>query len=180
MKQPSLLKWTKRTEPVVVECDDNKRTENNNKRSSNERRHSSINLDDRRRQETSAAPTPSLCSMFDDNFDDDQFVEFIQTTNVDAPSTSTASSSTTTGNKRRHKRCDIDNDNDGWQEYVPGFDIDAGQNWFYPVNYPKRTYQYSIVETALYNNTLVALPTGLGKTFIAAVVIYNFYRYFVT
>ncbi|XP_038611928.1 Fanconi anemia group M protein [Tachyglossus aculeatus] len=31
---------------------------------------------------------------------------------------------------------------------------------------------------ALYRNTLVCLPTGLGKTFIAAVLMYNFYRWF--
>uniref|UniRef100_A0A8B9NZE5 ATP-dependent RNA helicase FANCM n=1 Tax=Apteryx owenii TaxID=8824 RepID=A0A8B9NZE5_APTOW len=31
---------------------------------------------------------------------------------------------------------------------------------------------------ALLANTLVCLPTGLGKTFVAAVVMYNFYRWF--
>ena len=51
-------------------------------------------------------------------------------------------------------------------------------NWFYPTNYPIRQYQRSIVESALYQNTLVVLPTGLGKTFIAAVVMYNYYRWF--
>jgi ERCC4-related helicase len=29
-------------------------------------------------------------------------------------------------------------------------------------------------------NTLVSLPTGLGKTLIAAVVMYNYYRWFPT
>ena len=29
-------------------------------------------------------------------------------------------------------------------------------------------------------NTMVTLPTGLGKTFIAAVVMYNFYRWYPT
>ena len=48
----------------------------------------------------------------------------------------------------------------------------------YPTNYPIREYQYAIVATALLRNTLVSLPTGLGKTFIAAVVMYNFYRWF--
>lgn len=43
---------------------------------------------------------------------------------------------------------------------------------------PKREYQFFITEKALFNNTLVCLPTGLGKTFIAAVVMYNFYRWF--
>jgi Fanconi anemia group M protein len=40
----------------------------------------------------------------------------------------------------------------------------------YPAaNYPRRDYQYSITKKALFGNTLVSLPTGLGKTFIAAV-----------
>ena len=41
-----------------------------------------------------------------------------------------------------------------------------------------RDYQLSIVEKALFTNTLVSLPTGLGKTFIAAVVMYNYYRWY--
>ena len=82
---------------------------------------------------------------------------------------------------------------------VPGFDPEAGRTWIYPTNYPLRTYQvwlkrtlitfrtlfhglsfpqYSIVRACLYQNTLVTLPTGLGKTFIAAVVMYNYFRWF--
>lgn len=49
---------------------------------------------------------------------------------------------------------------------------------FVPVNIPLRDYQLSITRTALFANTLVALPTGLGKTLIAAVVMYNFFRWF--
>ncbi|KAK7024487.1 hypothetical protein SK128_010799 [Halocaridina rubra] len=60
----------------------------------------------------------------------------------------------------------------------PEFDLQAGKTWIYPVNYPLREYQYAIVEKALFQNTLVSLPTGLGKTFIAAVVMYNYYRWF--
>eukprot|EP00977_Amphora_coffeiformis_P009478 scaffold2192_cov170-Amphora_coffeaeformis.AAC.12 len=53
-------------------------------------------------------------------------------------------------------------------------------NWIYPndPNYPKRTYQFLMTQTALFHNTLVSLPTGLGKTLIAAVVMYNYYRWF--
>ncbi|KAI8147279.1 hypothetical protein BJV82DRAFT_664526 [Fennellomyces sp. T-0311] len=58
------------------------------------------------------------------------------------------------------------------------FDAEALPTWIYPVNYPVRLYQWNIVTKALFNNTLVALPTGLGKTFIAAVVMYNYYRWF--
>ncbi|GFO07356.1 ATP-dependent DNA helicase mph1 [Plakobranchus ocellatus] len=60
----------------------------------------------------------------------------------------------------------------------PGFDFTTGKLWIYPTNYPVRDYQYNIVQQALFKNTLVVLPTGLGKTFIAAVVMYNYYRWF--
>lgn len=51
--------------------------------------------------------------------------------------------------------------------------------WEYPSSedYPDREYQLEIASVALFQNTLVALPTGLGKTFIAAVVMYNYYRW---
>jgi Fanconi anemia group M protein len=35
-----------------------------------------------------------------------------------------------------------------------------------------------MVAKALFTNTLIALPTGLGKTFIAAVVMYNYFQWF--
>ncbi|XP_068729595.1 Fanconi anemia group M protein-like [Montipora capricornis] len=63
-------------------------------------------------------------------------------------------------------------------ETIPGFDVEAGDVWIYPTNYPVRNYQFDIVKQALFKNTLVTLPTGLGKTFIAAVVMYNFYRWY--
>ena len=64
------------------------------------------------------------------------------------------------------------------EEDIPGFDPEAGELWIYPTNYPIRDYQYNIVQRSLFTNTLVCLPTGLGKTFIAAVVMYNFYRWY--
>lgn len=75
---------------------------------------------------------------------------------------------------------DLDNNNvcSGEIEHLPGFDLESGNVWIYPTNYPVRNYQYNIVEKALYKNTLVTLPTGLGKTFIAAVIMYNFYRWY--
>ncbi|KAG0344141.1 hypothetical protein BG004_004704 [Podila humilis] len=57
-------------------------------------------------------------------------------------------------------------------------DYEAIKTWQYPINYPKRDYQFNIIRTALFTNTLVALPTGLGKTFIAAVVMLNYFRWF--
>jgi len=50
--------------------------------------------------------------------------------------------------------------------------------WVYPGSKGFRKYQFVICRTCLYFNTLVCLPTGLGKTFIAATVLYNFYRWF--
>eukprot|EP00111_Clytia_hemisphaerica_P002682 TCONS_00007586-protein len=63
-------------------------------------------------------------------------------------------------------------------ENIPGFDEQFGSTYIYPTNYPIRDYQFNIVKKALIENTLVVLPTGLGKTFIAAVVMYNFYRWY--
>ena len=50
--------------------------------------------------------------------------------------------------------------------------------WIYPSNLGEtRNYQFSIVANGLFNNLLVALPTGLGKTFIAATIMFNFFRW---
>ncbi|KAK4057364.1 3'-5' DNA helicase [Microbotryomycetes sp. JL221] len=59
-------------------------------------------------------------------------------------------------------------------------DPETSKSWVYPSSpsKPMRTYQYNICHVALFENTLVSLPTGLGKTFIAAVVMLNFYRWF--
>lgn len=63
-------------------------------------------------------------------------------------------------------------------EHIDGFDNASGSIWIYPKNYPVRNYQFSMVKAALFQNTLICLPTGLGKTHIAAVVMYNFYRWY--
>ncbi|EIM83347.1 P-loop containing nucleoside triphosphate hydrolase protein [Stereum hirsutum FP-91666 SS1] len=57
-------------------------------------------------------------------------------------------------------------------------DLLATKQWIFPLNRPKRDYQFNISKHCLFDNTLVALPTGLGKTFIAGVVMLNFYRWF--
>ncbi|XP_036240733.1 Fanconi anemia group M protein [Molothrus ater] len=59
-----------------------------------------------------------------------------------------------------------------------GFSEAAGSIWIYPTNLPVRPYQERMAGAALLANTMVCLPTGLGKTFVAAVVMYNFYRWF--
>lgn len=60
--------------------------------------------------------------------------------------------------------------------------MDLAKTYIYPKHdqYQTRDYQVEMTETALNYNTLVSLPTGLGKTHIAAVVMYNFYRWFAT
>jgi Fanconi anemia group M protein len=56
------------------------------------------------------------------------------------------------------------------------------KTWIYPKGdkFGEREYQLAISRSAILHNTLVSLPTGLGKTLIAAVVMYNFYRWFPT
>ncbi|KAL1412451.1 3'-5' DNA helicase [Vanrija albida] len=54
------------------------------------------------------------------------------------------------------------------------------KDYIYPTNHPKRDYQFDIIRACFTDNCLVALPTGLGKTFVAGVVMLNFYRWFPT
>ncbi|KAL6711955.1 3'-5' DNA helicase [Coniothyrium glycines] len=57
-------------------------------------------------------------------------------------------------------------------------DAEAIKTWVYPTNLGTiRDYQFNIVQRGLFHNLLVALPTGLGKTFIAATVMLNWYRW---
>lgn len=57
-------------------------------------------------------------------------------------------------------------------------DPEAMKTWVYPTNLGTiRDYQFNIVQRGLFNNLLVALPTGLGKTFIAATIMLNWFRW---
>lgn len=49
--------------------------------------------------------------------------------------------------------------------------------YIYPTNYPIRDYQRNIISKSLTQNIICAVPTGLGKTFIASVVMLNWYRW---
>jgi len=42
-------------------------------------------------------------------------------------------------------------------ETLPGFDVEAGRTWIYPTNFPVRKYQFDIVKTCLFQNTLVRI-----------------------
>lgn len=67
----------------------------------------------------------------------------------------------------------------GGRDGLP-MDPQAVQTYVYPAQISRRQYQYDIARNALLTNSLVCLPTGLGKTLIAAVVMYNYYRWFPT
>ncbi|KAJ5542780.1 hypothetical protein N7461_008783 [Penicillium sp. DV-2018c] len=55
---------------------------------------------------------------------------------------------------------------------------DALDTWVYPTNLGRiRDYQFNITQAGLFHNLLVALPTGLGKTFIAATIMLNWFRW---
>lgn len=57
-------------------------------------------------------------------------------------------------------------------------DQEAIATWVYPTNLGKiRDYQFNITQKGLFHNLLVALPTGLGKTFIAATIMLNWFRW---
>ncbi|KAI9866589.1 MAG: 3'-5' DNA helicase [Trichoglossum hirsutum] len=57
-------------------------------------------------------------------------------------------------------------------------DKEAMETWVYPINLGTiRDYQFNIVQKGLFHNLLVALPTGLGKTFIAATIMLNWFRW---
>ncbi|KAL3232971.1 ATP-dependent DNA helicase MPH1 [Nakaseomyces bracarensis] len=49
--------------------------------------------------------------------------------------------------------------------------------YIYPTNYEIRDYQFDIVRKGLEQNILCAIPTGMGKTFIASTVMLNFFRW---
>jgi ATP-dependent DNA helicase MPH1 len=55
---------------------------------------------------------------------------------------------------------------------------DTMDTWIFPTNLGKtRDYQFNITQAGLFHNLLVALPTGLGKTFIAATIMLNWFRW---
>ena len=80
-------------------------------------------------------------------------------------------------------RNDVSWDNSQWRDEVTGYavlDAATRDTWEWPSHesFADRQYQLEISSVAHFQNTLVSLPTGLGKTFIAAVVMHNYYRWF--
>ncbi len=57
--------------------------------------------------------------------------------------------------------------------------MQATDNWHYPlIDGNERGYQTEILQNALFKNTLVCLPTGMGKTYVALVLMYNYARWY--
>jgi ERCC4-related helicase len=50
--------------------------------------------------------------------------------------------------------------------------------WLYPDSSTLREYQFKAAWRLISSNSLVCFPTGTGKTLIAAVVMFNYYRWF--
>jgi hypothetical protein len=57
-----------------------------------------------------------------------------------------------------------------------GLDLESAKKLYMPAH--GREYQRAVVQTAVMHNTLVSLPTGMGKTFVGAVLMFNYLRWF--
>ena len=67
-------------------------------------------------------------------------------------------------------------DRQGLRLTPAGLDVESAKSILIPSC--GREYQRAIINSAVLSNTLVSLPTGMGKTFIAAVVMFNYLRWF--
>ncbi|KAJ1852905.1 3'-5' DNA helicase, partial [Coemansia sp. RSA 2703] len=65
-------------------------------------------------------------------------------------------------------------------ERLHEMNMNAMRTYLYPLldGQPARAYQQGAIQRCLFQNTLVALPTGMGKTLIAVVVMANYARWF--
>lgn len=59
-----------------------------------------------------------------------------------------------------------------------GADHETLKAWQRPPSGAVREYQKSLAESSFFKNSLVVLPTGLGKTMIAILAMYNYRRWF--
>ncbi|KAJ1668089.1 3'-5' DNA helicase [Coemansia sp. RSA 1646] len=65
-------------------------------------------------------------------------------------------------------------------ESLHNMDRDAMRTYVYPLidGQAARAYQQGAIHRCIFQNTLVALPTGMGKTMVAVVVMANYARWF--
>eukprot|EP01080_Neovahlkampfia_damariscottae_P010187 gene10187-2606_t len=61
---------------------------------------------------------------------------------------------------------------------IPKYSKENIKNIIYPSNFPLRKYQYEILKTSLFYNTLICLPTGFGKTLIGFINLINFHLWY--
>lgn len=65
--------------------------------------------------------------------------------------------------------------NNSIEKYINYDNIDK---FIYPTNLEIRDYQLDIIQKSLFENLLCAIPTGLGKTFIASTLMLNYFKWF--
>ena len=67
------------------------------------------------------------------------------------------------------------------KSYTHLHDCNPEIKYFYPTpsdHCDIRNYQIDCLETCLKKNCMISLPTGLGKTFVAAVLLYNYQKFY--
>lgn len=118
----------------------------------------------------------SLAIDSEDSFDDDSFDEDALAKTLDQPSIAdvTPKHATVVYEEIKKDNSLIDSSVTNIQKHINYDNIDT---IIYPTNLETRDYQVDIVQKSLFQNVLCAIPTGLGKTFIASTVMLNYFRW---
>ncbi|KAJ5247622.1 hypothetical protein N7468_002605 [Penicillium chermesinum] len=158
-------------------------------------RNGTSNGHNRPRQPTSTVQSAAIDGVFDlDDFPDDVFDSSPPAPRITQPNQAASFSSNherATGRLRQTNLFGMVTRNpESLQDQDPGppekdeppthhkLNLDELDKWWYPTNLGTiRDYQFNITQKGLFHNLLVALPTGLGKTFIAATVMLNWFRW---
>lgn len=82
--------------------------------------------------------------------------------------------------KKKEKFPPLENRRKNSTRPYPVLDSSTSHTMIYITNYELRDYQLQMATASVHYNTLISIPTGLGKTFIGAVLIANFHRWFPT
>ena len=112
----------------------------------------------------------------EDSFDDDSFDENALAETLDHPLVANVTPKHATVVYEEIEKSNIapDASDSQIQKYINSDNIDT---IIYPTNLETRDYQLDIVQKSLFENLLCAIPTGLGKTFIASTVMLNYFRW---